>query len=297
MATADPIGFLLVTHSAPAQVVRLVKRLDDLFDRPPVVCHHDFSQCDLPVGAFGANVSFVRPHLRTRWGDESVVEAMKRAIFQMYGAAAGPDWCVVLSGADYPIKPAARIIADLNAGAYDAHIRHELIDPQNFGRDWQKLCYHRYFKSRVRLPSLTRKLRLRWRDVQVPPRFASVLTPFSERFRCYAGSNWFSLSRRAARYVIEHHADHKSLTAYCRHVPSSDEMYYQTLLVNAGSLRLHHEDYRYTEWVKDASHPNLLGLDDVAKMLASPCHFARKFAPDQPGVLDAIDSAVDNISG
>jgi hypothetical protein len=110
------IGIVLITHQKPDQIIRLVTRLNSMFGEPAIVCHHDFSKCALPLSAFPGNVSFVRPHLPTRWGDFSLVEATVRALQQMYLAPAAPDWVVLLSGADYPIKPAAKILHDLSAG-------------------------------------------------------------------------------------------------------------------------------------------------------------------------------------
>lgn len=85
------IGFILLTHSEPAQILRLVDRLNAMFHWPPIVCHHNFSLCSLSIETFSANVSFVRPHIQTKWADFSVIEATVRAIRQMYEVTEGPD--------------------------------------------------------------------------------------------------------------------------------------------------------------------------------------------------------------
>ena len=41
------IGFVIVSYDKPAQLLRLVRRLMKLYNNPPIVCHHDFSQCSL----------------------------------------------------------------------------------------------------------------------------------------------------------------------------------------------------------------------------------------------------------
>ena len=39
-----------------------------------------------------------------------------------------PDWFALLSGADYPIKPAEKILEDLQTTSADALIRHRVIN-------------------------------------------------------------------------------------------------------------------------------------------------------------------------
>ena len=61
------IGFLLLTHANEAQVLRLTDALNQLFDEPPIVCHHDFSRAQFNTTHFSSNVRFARPHLKTSW--------------------------------------------------------------------------------------------------------------------------------------------------------------------------------------------------------------------------------------
>ena len=43
------VGFVILSHAYPDQVLRLAKTLTAMFDGPPVVCHHDFTQAPLCV--------------------------------------------------------------------------------------------------------------------------------------------------------------------------------------------------------------------------------------------------------
>src|SRR5438045_3613582 len=108
------VGFVILSHSNPQQLVRLVRTLQRVYDNPPIVCHHDFSQCPLFPVVLPSEIRLVTPHIKTRWGRFSVVEAGLRALEMLYRDAA-PDWFVLLSGADYPTMPAERVLADLNS--------------------------------------------------------------------------------------------------------------------------------------------------------------------------------------
>lgn len=284
---AAPIGFILLTHAAPGQIQRLVRRLNRLFASPPIVCHHDFSKCSLAADEFPPNVKFVCPHIQTGWAQFNVVEANVNAFRLMYANGDGPEWVVMLSGADYPIKNGQQILQDLQSGQWDAHIHHELIAPKRLKRDWQRQCHLRYFLQPIRIPRVVHKL------VRLPNRLVKWFVPFSDNFQCYAGSQWFSASRRAACYLVEWRDRQTSFTEYCRRISHfSEEVYFQTVLGNS-ALRLHNENYRYTDWVAGGSHPKTLGLEDLPKLVSSHCHFARKVSSTDPALLDQVDKIVD----
>ncbi len=267
------IGFVLLTHAKPRQTFRLVNRINRTFNYPPIVNHHDFSQCPLNVTEFPNNVSFVIPSLETEWGGFGAVEAVVTAIWRLYASNAAPDWFVLLSGSDYPIKPAAQVRRDFVKSPFDAHISHELIQPECFEREWQRLCYTRYYRNTPEMPS-----------------------PFTNDFRCYAGEFWFSANRKSAEYILNFHDTHADFSSYYSVAPHPDESYFQCILLNNKSLRLSNNNLRYIEWPDDGSwHPKTLSLPDLPKLMASDAHFARKFDIDHdPTVMDAIDSFIDD---
>jgi hypothetical protein len=268
------IGFVLLTHEKPKQTLRLLRRINRLFDNPAIVNHHDFEQCPLNMDEFPNNVSFVVPSLRTEWGRFSSVEAVIRAIRQLYASVAPPDWFVLLSGSDYPIKPASQVFQDLATSPFDAHINHQLIQAGRFETEWQRLCYRRYFRNA-----------------------GKNIIPFSDSFRCYAGEFWFCANSRVAEYIIDFHENNRyCLASHYADAPHPDESYFQTILANNRSLKLSNNFFRHIEWPDEpSSHPKTLSIQDLPRILASDAHFARKFDIDlDAAVLDAIDSWIDN---
>jgi hypothetical protein len=89
--------------------------------RPPIVCHHDFSQCALEEALFPTNVRFVHPHIVTRWGHITLPLAALKA-FSLLRKYDQPDWVFLLSGSDYPIRPADEIVADLANANFDVYL-------------------------------------------------------------------------------------------------------------------------------------------------------------------------------
>ena len=194
------IGFILLTHAKPHQTLRLARRLSSMFGDPPIVIHHDFGKCPLTEADFPANVSFVHPHLSTGWAEFSVVEATGLAMSQLYQNADAPEWCAVMSGVCYPTKPAFQILENLSAGGFDAYIQGRTVaadDPET------RLGYERYRIKRYTFPSIDKRLKPRTRTISLPPMLGDFLLPFRPGFQCYWGSQWFTMNRQAAEYIIK----------------------------------------------------------------------------------------------
>jgi hypothetical protein len=158
------IGFIVLTHRDEPQVLRLIDRLNALFDSPPIVCHHDFSQATFNRYRFPSNVRFVEPHVKTHWGTISLVIATLRALRLLYDTSA-PGWFYLLSGADYPIQDGATIMRELAQSPYDAYIQLNQVDhtrvPERVqaseggfeGISYTRLAYIRYIARSIPLPS------------------------------------------------------------------------------------------------------------------------------------------------
>lgn len=294
---APPIGFILLTYREPDQILRLTSRLRELYGPgTPIAIHHNFDQCPLDVGRFGAGVTFVRPHLPTGWGNWITVDAMLRALRLLYREG-GPDHTVLLSGADYPIASPERVLGDLRAGAADAYIdarpvrpwhRDPLVEKPlghgvNDGGPNQEVCFRRYYSTIYRVLGV--RIRIR------SPLLAPFLTPFSRRFRCWAGEHWWTLGRRGAEHLLRTSEERPELGRWfaARHVP--EEAYVHTVLCNAPGLRVTTNAFRYVDWTSHAPSPRELGLSDLPRLLASGAHFARKFRPEDP-VLDELDRSL-----
>ena len=293
------IGFVLLTHNKPRQAVRLVKRLNDMFGAPPIAWHHDFSQCNLPLDLITKNAFFVHPNFQTAWAKFSVVEAMLSALKMLFELKDPPDWFILLSGADYPIKAAEKIAHDLSTSQYDVHIHHEKICFDKYERDWQRVCYERYCSAKLHVPFINRRLKPTKRTVTIShPLVAAAFNPFSKEFSCFAGEHWFCADRSGAEYLIEFHRTKPALANHYRRLDGKyltvpEESYYQTILCNASHLKISQNHWRYIDWSRDEPHPKTLLMEDLPKLHELPAHFARKFDADiDEKVLDALDTVI-----
>jgi hypothetical protein len=192
------VGFVILSHNEPEMLLRLVQRLQALFDNPPIACHHDIHQVSLNTSAF-PSVRFVAQPLRTRWGHISVVNAFRLALRLLYEGNP-PDWFVLLSGSDYPIKSRETIDAELCSSPYDAYLDHRPIEfsilPENrcdgeFDKGFSRpfyvyIAYDRYLDLRIRYPRVERTFRFRLAISDCHPLLVPK-NPFTKNFHCFRG--------------------------------------------------------------------------------------------------------------
>jgi hypothetical protein len=306
-----PIGFvILVNPFNPLEHTgRLIRTLNRMFDHPPIVCHHDFGKNSRFIENCPANVRLVHPHVDTKWGDFSCVEATIRALRLLYSGGDGPEWFVFLSGSDYPIKSAGKILADLQGGGFDGYIEHKLVsegdlvyprDPENpqgwKWATWLQQCHKRYCSRRVVVPSLNRHLRYRTRTYWLEhPFFTRGRLPFTADFKCYAGEVWFSANHRCARRILDFYERDRTVTEHYRKTLVPEESYLQTILANTPELKLSQNYRRYVDWTRGGSNPKVLTMEDLPKLTSSEAHFARKFDDRVDGeVLNQLDKLISN---
>jgi Core-2/I-Branching enzyme len=291
---APKVGFILLTHDKPSQAIRLVTTLNRMFDCPPIVCHNDFSRTNLIIDTLPDNFSIVRPHIQTAWGRFSLVEAVLRALQVMYESKTAPDWFILLSGADYPIKPARLILQDLDSSLFDVHINNVELKYNSYQNYWQKNCYNRYCGINLWFPFVDRKFHLTRRKITISnPLLVSRFLPFSDELRCFAGEFWFCANRKSAEYLIRFYHERPALAAHYRNAKSPSESYFQTVFCNAPELKVSGNNWRYVDWSKEGPHPKTLLREDLPKFSASSAHFARKFDVDVDAmVFNDLDTIV-----
>lgn len=295
--SSNSIGFILLTHTKTLQIYRLINKLSTMFNYPVIVCHHDFSKSDLSVDTLSKNVLLVRPHVQTEWAGFTLVEATVQALKLMFKVPDPPDWFVLLSGADYPIKTARQILDDLASSPYDAYIQYERITHETYKHDlkpnmlWLKNSYQRYCTKSFSFDYLKKYFAQLNIEIRLEhPLLTKPFLPFSKKLACFSGSQWFCANRKAAEYIIDFHSQKNDLTLYYSKLKYTDESYFQTILANAPHLKLQNDRRRYIDWSSGGCHPKTLLMEDLPNLLASSAHFARKFDIDiDSNILDELD--------
>jgi hypothetical protein len=303
------IGFVVLSHDNPKQLLRLTERLLRSFRGCSIVCHHDLERCPISLAQFPAGVAFVQPPLWTFWGHISLVQAELRALEMLYEKA-NPEWFAILSGSDYPIAPGSKILGDLSRSEYDALLDHRLISNGNCSstvaihnnENWHAYACRRYLQTTLSpavLNSVLGAETIGQVDHAIRNNAAALLVPsvrpFPPTLSCFAGDHWLTGNRRIAHCLLEDSTLRKTVLDYFAECIVPDEAVYQTILCNTPSILVSAENKRYSEWLPDGVHPQFLGCDRLSDMLNSGAHFARKFR-EEDGVLEMLDEIIDDES-
>jgi len=276
------IAYCLMVHKNPNQVAQLFKRIytkEDFFhfqifqtkDTPPMNVWRDALSIEDKKNAFlfsnykGSRCTFKQV--------EAILETMK--FFQSHQY----DYFIDLSGQCYPLKPIESIKKELG-GANVAYLHHYPLPTKNLHNGGLDRIYNYWFNIN---------------EFWIP--FPKIQKYLPYDLKPYAGSNWFCLPKRFVDYALSYIIDHPKLIPYFSHSYCSDEIFFQTILMNS-PLRFEvvNDNKRYIDWTKRGGPvPNVLTSEDFPKLMKSGMWFARKFDMNvDSAVLDGIDRNIMN---
>ena len=312
--------YLITSHRDPDQVLRLARTLRRGSPGSAIAIHHDRSRSTLDPAPFQEmdDVYLLPFSVPVEWGGMSIVEMNLRS-FRWVLRHLEFDWLILLSGQDYPIRPLHEIEAALRSADHDGFLEAPAeVSDRIAVPDPSRIRYSfafRYFYRYVTLPRWPRNVPPRVRRPmsaalwKVLPRVQDVVflhpmpagerarlgfrrlrTPFTESFRCYKASPWFTLRWRAVERLAVIGPREQSLWRYYRRTAIPDESYFQTILFNDRSFRFHPDNMVFSKWNPGSGSPEVLTRADVPELVRSGKFFARKFdVTVDPATLDDVD--------
>jgi hypothetical protein len=258
--------------------VRLVRRLDSAHAQ--FMLHVDVRAPDEYMATVrhalgGAENVDLLPRRRVQWCGFSLVEAALSGVHALLGAHDPPDYGVLLTGQDYPLRTTAEIERRLAAAGGFSFLTHRPSQGR-FLRRMTRAHWHGTIGSR---------------KVRVPNR----LMPFSFRRQIPAGlepwdgSAHWCLSRECLEYVVSR--DSRTIEFF-RWAACPEESFFQSILMSSQlAPTLVNDDLRYVDWSEGGASPRILTTFDLDRMLGSNALFARKFDSGvDPDVLDVLDA-------
>jgi hypothetical protein len=295
------VAYVVLSHRNPEQVLRLVAALKE-GPAAAVAVRHDERRSridDRELDRLG--VLRLRDEVEFEWGGWSQLELLRECLDRA-ARELDPDWLLVLSGQDYPLRPLADVERDLAASGLDAMLGDAWELPMDGlpepPRDEFFLRYaYRHFsapRSAPRLPRAVRPLAyLREMPAPLRPRLGlrRARTPFGDGFRCFVSADWLTLRRPALHAVLRATRERRDLMRYYRRVAIPSESFFATVLLNDPGLRVARENRRFVSFAAPLTpHPDTLTTADLDRLMASGCDFARKFDSDVDAeVLDVLD--------
>ena len=274
------IACIIVTYTSAVQTKRMIDRLNNgQFD---FYIHLD-KKIDIKTHEIlfdTPNVFFVKNRVDVQWAAYTTVQAAFNSIKQIMASGIKYDFVNLITGQDYPIKPASYIVNFL-----EQHKGQEFIEYKDFDDNWNE-AYERINKYHFTNLKLRGKHRL---ETLVNLLFKRPKMPV--KMKMYGVSTFWTLSPECAYYVVNYVETNKSFERFLKYTWGSDEFIFQTVLMNSPYVsKIVNNNYRYVDWSAGGARPRFLTKDDFGKIMASDGFFGRKFNLDiDSDILDMID--------
>ena len=319
------IAYLIMAHNQPEHLFRMVNALD--CEGAAFYIHIDKKTDATPFQTLlgsKENVHFLPNRVSAIWMGFSLVEVSLRLLAR--AVKDGFDYCVQLSGADYPIKSNDYLFSFFEKAekeyvtfwrledrpSWEHKVQYyyfvDAIPIRGWSTDsepvyWRRLFWGRFFKYQKYMPKR---------------KFLKDMVPFG-------GSDWWSLSYQCAAFVLRFVEENPDFKRFYKYTAAPCEMFFQTIVLNSDlAERVENYDryanwstarsnghtqsdgemlpeqdfnYRYIDWSGEKTGaretPAILDERDWEKINSSNCHFARKFDARRSATLLArIDQEI-----
>lgn len=294
------LAYIILAHTAPSHLVRLINRLhhpDDVF-----FIHIDIKSDEeifkQALNNSSANIHFVKKRENGRWGDVGIVKATLNAMDEIVHHKIDFDHIVLLSGTDYPIKSTEQIRDFYCQNKKYSFLTYESLPSKqlNFGGmdRINRYTYNFLGKREVFLPlKWTKHLSLKgkvFNFILGIKTFFKSKRVFPFNWMPYYGSQWWSMSMEACKFVVKFSTENPNYLQYHIHTLLPDEIFFQSLLLNGYPNQdlVVNDNKRFIEFEENSSHPQVLTDSDFERLIQSDKLFARKFEENSV-VLNEID--------
>ncbi len=260
------IAHLILAHNHPDQLERLVRRLNH--EDADVYIHLDL-KTDIAAYSRIASLpgtSFVPERVNVKWGEYSVIQATLNGMQHILNSNVNYSHINLLSGNDYPLKPASVIQQFFFANAGKSYMWYDRIFP-----DWPdgQLRMKGYYLG----------------DYGFPGRYqvAKLLTKLLPDRRMPAGmvafgrAQWLTITPEAAAYTLNFIKTHPRIKTFLMQTWCVDEVFFQTILCNSPLLNtIVNDNKRYVRLDPDCI-PVTFTMANAQELATAQKFYARKF--------------------
>lgn len=269
------LAAIVLMHHRPQQAIELIDLL--LQRNISVVIHVDANATDdllksVQSALAGRGVEFA-DRVRCAWGEFSIVQATLNALLTIARIGWCPDYVMLLSGADFPIRPHGELVKFL-----DTHRGFEFIQSCPITQPWvrcgpQAERLEHYFPAGWRASPSLFDLSFSIQSV------AGIKRRLPDGISPYIGSQWWALTWPTCVSVLDFVRSRPDISAFFSTTLVPDESYFQSLVRTLVSGdRIANSSLTYSEFDEDGQ-PLTLHNDHLHYLERQPFLFARKFSP------------------
>ena len=243
--------FVILAHESPELLFKVLLKLKHKNNY--FVIHIDKQSNIQPFLDLTKNIEncyFTPKRYKTEWGTFSLVAATLHAFDFIRESLRKKQRIVLLSGADYPIKPINFINNYLKSHKDTIFIEYDGIPRQV----WSEGGCNRF------------------------PFYDSI----KDQISLYGGSQWFSIPPKVLTIIFNFLKLNPDFLEYYKFVKIPDESFFQTLFLNCEHPyimnNLRNLGLHYIKWAHPYQHPNILTINDFEELKYSKYLFARKIS-------------------
>jgi hypothetical protein len=245
----------------------------------------------------GRHIHFLEPRLPVYWAEFSGVEATLALMRHAIAASTVFDYCVLLSGSEYPLQSGRYIANYLRANAPGEFISMTRVPAP--GKPLERIETYRPQSSRPMARFLAKaKAKVGWAQRDHREYFGE-LTP-------YSGITWWALSRQACEYVLTFTDRNPRFVEFFRDMFAPEESYIHTILGNSELASNVRRNLVYEDWSREGAHPEAIDERHLAffesqyavsvESVYGPGEllFARKFSDENLQLVDRVDRMIES---
>jgi len=245
----------------------------------------------------GKNIFFTPERVPVYWAEFSGIQAILLLIEQALGSPEKPDYLVLLSGSDYPLRSKDYIRAFLEENKGKEFINAVRMPSVEAGKPISRL-------NTLRIPSTRPVYRF---VVKILARTGLAQRDYRKHLgnlEPYAGNTWWALTGEACRHIVDFVKNNPSVCRYFENTFAPEEMFFHTILGNSAFKSRIARNIMYEDWSNRGGHPAMISAEHVHsfgqrdKLMFRDVYgsgemlFARKFGEDNFGLLEKIDRMV-----
>ena len=270
------IAHLILTHEAPEQLERLIKRLQH--PEAEFFIHVDLKTNINPYLHLEnlSQVHFIRPRVAIFSGGYSSAEAILNGFDYVLQTHKQYDYFNILSERDYPLKDVYEIHHFLKK-----NLGKIFMESNPVNEEWKdgQACIKKYYFGYN--PFFGSKLLAGIVNAFLPGR------KIPKNLKAFGGSKWFTISSLHANIISDYLLDFPSVINFFKNTRRGNEFLFQTMMQNSDyKTDIVNDNLRFT----DSSSNKILTIEDADTLVRSGKLFARKFdAKIDSKILDYLD--------
>lgn len=300
----NKIGYLILAHRYPEQLVRLIDRLNG--ENIYFFIHID-KRVSQPVYHFiyerlsaKRNIRFIK-RFKCCWAGFGIIQATLQGIKELIENQYEVDHLVLLSGQDYPIKSNSCIKEFLVQHKGTSFVNHKPFPQPEWHAEnggWHRVRAWHFIKEHTRYVFPGRNIFGIGRKSFLNPiwNFIHSLIPAFERkfplnLHPFGGAQFWCLCNAHIHYIYEFVRKHPKYVRFFKYVFVPDEILIQTIVGNANFQQtVVNDTLHFLEWERPGA---ILNIADKKNIFSTYHLFARKFDTTVDAeILNEIDLGI-----